>query len=145
MEDKEKILFTYPTLMTEDMTHQRPYPPTPALIDVSSTLKHTVIVTAGISLRSYNNTYISVDVFKNGEAVTIDSDELDGFQEIVDQQNFESGIIIVTTSMHVKNVIFSEPGQYEIITKLIDIDEENKKTQVDTFSCFVSVLTLKEN
>ncbi|ESN54799.1 hypothetical protein GXP72_12645 [Enterobacter sp. SES19] len=139
MENKEKVLFVYPTLLREGQSSKKPYKPDSLLIDISPSKKNTIIVTASILLLVLKNTFITVDVYLDNEAITLDSDSLDGFQEVMDTTYVGDESVIVTTAMHVSNVIFPCSGIYEIRTSLMVKNEEGVKTQVDSISCFLSV------
>lgn len=144
MELKEKILFVYPTLLKEGMLAGRPYPPEPLITGMSATKANTIIVTAAIALLVTSNTFISVDVYFNGELTTQDTESIDGYQEVMESVFISDDALVTTTAMHVKNIFFPEPGVYEIRTKLMELDGLNNKIQIDALSCFITVILGKE-
>ncbi|EHM0711555.1 hypothetical protein HmCmsJML010_03137 [Escherichia coli] len=144
MELSEKILFAYPTLLREGMSAQKPYPPEPLLIDMSAKKINTIIVTASIYLLVVKNTFINVDIYLDGKIVTQDTESLDGYQEVMDTTYVSDDILVVTSAMHVKDVVFPKSGQYEIRTRLMEIDCNGETKEIDTLSCYIAVTVNKE-
>lgn len=144
MDTQEKILFAYPTLLREGMSANKPYPPEPLLIDMPLNRVNTIIVTAAMSLLLVKNTVVNVDIYLNGEVVTKDTEAVDGYQEVMNTTFVGDDTLVVTTAMHVKNIVFPKSGNYEVRTRLLEVDDDGNKTQTDTLSCFITVTVCKE-
>lgn len=142
----DKIYFAYPTLLTDGMTSSNGFIPDPLIAGIDKGLSQTLVVTAGMSLSRNTTTYTRIEVYHNGDLITEDDDDLDGYFENF-KLNFVSGSqLIALSAMHLKNVIFQHSGTYELRLELFETDEDGKRKDgiIDNYSSYFYVLVTEE-
>lgn len=128
-----KIFFAYPALYKDSMTREDVLTPAPIIFNVPIGSKNTVVVNVGMMIAAYLNEPITI----RAEVYPIDKPQQQD-EPIKDDGKFEhiqtimlnpnQGIFL--SSLHVENVLFSEPGVYEIRIKLLKIEDSDQENEI---------------
>ncbi len=142
----EKIYFAYPTLLKEGMPAGQGYIPDPLIAGIYRGSIQTIVVTAGIMLSQERSSFTSIDILLNGDVVTPDSNEIDGFYEQLKMMILDNKQTVILSAMHVKYVIFEQSGIYEVRLKIFELSALGEKTDnlIDCYSSYFQVL-IKED
>lgn len=141
----DKVLFSYPTLLKEELEPNQIYLPEPLITGVKSNSTQSFVITAGLALQTNKRFVTELDILFEGSGRVMAGD-MSGKVEHPVRTIIQNNQLIYLSSMYAKNVAVTKSGCYEISVTIYSLSENDEKSEtvIDRHSSFFFILTEDE-